>query len=82
MNRNWRDREELVEARGAEYKAGQMTEAQFRAYLFGMRLRGEDIRHKLHELAPPAPPKTFEEHRLDASREWIRRRRDAKARQG
>lgn len=77
MNRNWRDREELVEARGAEYKAGTMSEEQFRAYLFSMRYRGEDIRHRMLDFAPAPLPKTFEEHRLEASREWLRRRQCA-----
>ena len=68
---NWRDRQERIEARGAEYRAGSMTQDQFRGYLFGMALRGEDIRHKLHEFSPPVPPQTFEERRLDASRKWL-----------
>lgn len=69
---SWRDREERVAARGAEYRAGQVTEAQFSAYLFSMRLRGEDISHKLREYAPPKPPQTFEELRLEVSHQWIR----------
>lgn len=73
--RSWRDREELVAARGAEYKAGAMSEEQFRAYLFGMRYRGEDVRHELRMHAPPAPRKSFEERRLELSHEWLRSRR-------
>jgi hypothetical protein len=68
----WKERQERVEARGAEYRAGAMSEDQFSAYLFSMRYRGEDIRHKLNEHAPPAPAPTFEERRLEVSREWIR----------
>lgn len=63
----WKERQERVEARGAEYRAGAMTEAQFSAYLFAMRYRGEDIRHELGNYAPPAPGQTFEERRLEAS---------------
>lgn len=69
----WKERQERIEARGAEYRAGAMTEQQFRAYLFGMHLRGHDIKHKLFEHAPPAPGPTFEENRLKVSHEWIRR---------
>lgn len=68
----WKERQERIEARGAEYRAAAMTEDQFRAYLFGMRVRGEDIRHELGAYAPPAPPTTFEEARLEASRQWVR----------
>lgn len=68
----WQERQDRIEARGAEYRAGMMTEEQFRAYLFGARQRGEDIRHTMNEFAPPPPPQTFEEHRLEASRAWIR----------
>lgn len=71
--KTWQEREELVEARGAEYKAGQMTEPQFRAYLFGMRYRGEDIRHRMLDFTPTPAPKTFEEHRLELSHDWLRR---------
>jgi hypothetical protein len=69
-----RDQEERIQARGQEYFAGEMSEAQFSAYLFGMKLRGEDIRHKMREYAPPAPAQSFEEHRLDVSRQWLKER--------
>lgn len=68
----WKERQERIEARGAEYRAGAMSEEQFRGYLFGMRERGEDVRHKLNEFAPPAPGPTFEECRLAASHKWVR----------
>jgi hypothetical protein len=68
----WKERQERIEARGSEYRAGAMSEDQFRAYLFSMRVRGEDIRHKLNEHAPPAPSPTFEDHRIEASQQWIR----------
>lgn len=73
--RNWRDREDLVKARGAEYRAGTMSEEQFRAYLFAMRYRGEDIRHRMLDFTPAPRPKTFEERRLELSHQWIRSRR-------
>lgn len=69
--RTWSEREELVEARGAEYRAGEMTEDQFRAYLFCMRYRGEDLRLRMLDFPrPPAVP-DFEERRLEASRRWL-----------
>lgn len=71
----WKERQERVEARGAEYRAGAMTEAQFSAYLFSMRYRGHDITHELGNYAPPAPGQTFDERRLEASHQWIRRYR-------
>lgn len=71
---DWKDRQERIEARGAEYRAGAMTEDQFRGYLFAMRLRGEDLQHQLRHHAPAPPAKTFEEHRLDVSRQWLKGR--------
>lgn len=68
----WKERQERIEARGAEYRAGMMTEAVFAGYLFSMRLRGEDISHELGTYAPPAPKQTFEERRLEVSYQWIR----------
>lgn len=38
-----RERDERIDARAAEFKAGEMTEAVFRACLFALRMRGEDI---------------------------------------
>lgn len=67
-------REQLIEARGAEYRAGFMTEAQFRAYLFSMGLRGEDISHKMREYAP-APTRSWEDARMDESRKWLKERK-------
>ena len=69
---SWKERQERVEARGAEYRAGFMTADQFRAYLFGARYRGHDITHELGNYAPPAPEQTFEERRLEASHVWLR----------
>lgn len=69
---NWKDRQERTELRGAEYRAGAMTDDQFRAYLFGMNLRGEDIRMTMAEYWPPAPGPTFEDKRLDLSRQWLK----------
>lgn len=66
------ERQKRVEARGAEYRAGVMSEEQFRAYLFSMNRRGEDIRHTMNEFAPPRPPQTFEERRMEISRQWIK----------
>ena len=68
----WQERQERIDARGAEYRAGCMSEEQFRAYLFSMNQRGEDIRHTMNEFAPPTPGPTFEDNRLDASRQWLK----------
>lgn len=68
-----KERQERVEARGAEYRAGLMSEDQFRAYLFGMKFRGEDLRLELGAWAPPAPAQTFEERRLEMSQRWLKR---------
>ena len=70
---SYSERQELIAARGAEYRAGSMTEAQFAAYLFGMALRGEDIRLTMGAYAPPAPKQTFEERRMEVSRHWLNR---------
>ena len=69
---SWKERQERVEARGAEYRAGLMTEQMFRAYLFSMRYRGEDIRLELGAYAPPPRAQTFEERRLEVSHQWLR----------
>jgi hypothetical protein len=69
---DWKERQERIDARGAEYRAGCMSEDQFRAYLFGARQRGEDIRHTMNEFAPPAPGPTFEDARMEASRQWLK----------
>jgi hypothetical protein len=69
---SWRDRQERVQARGAEYQAGLMTEQMFRAYLFSMRVRGEDIRLEMGFYAPPPRAQTFEERRLEVSHQWLR----------
>lgn len=68
----WKERQDRIELRGAEYRAGMMTEPQFAAYLFGMRERGQDIRHKLNEYAPGKAVPTFEDNRLEASRQWLK----------
>lgn len=65
------EREERVDARAGEFKRGLESEEQFRAYLFGMRYRGEDVRHKLNDNAP-APRVDFEATRYQASLEWLR----------
>lgn len=72
----WKERQERIEARGAEYRAGTMTEEQFRAYLFGARVRGEDIRHELATYQPSPIRQSWNEARLEASRNWIRNYHD------
>lgn len=40
---SWKEREERAEARAAEYRAGELSEHVFRACLFALRYRGDDI---------------------------------------
>jgi len=40
---SWREREERADARAAEFKAGEIDEDVFRASLFALRYRGDDI---------------------------------------
>lgn len=68
----WRDKESRIRARGAEYRAGAMSEEQFAAYLFSMGERGEDIRTRLNDYAPAPPGLTHEDARLEASRQWLK----------
>jgi hypothetical protein len=66
------ERQERIQARGGEYRAGLMSEELFRAYLFSMRVRGEDIEHELGAYAPPQRAQSFEERRLEASHQWLK----------
>jgi hypothetical protein len=66
-----KEREIRIAANGEAYRAGAMTDDQFRAYLFAMRYRGEDIRHTMIEYAPAPRSPTFEERRLEISRAWM-----------
>lgn len=43
MTLTWQEREERKEAREAEFKAGEITEPVFRASLFALLYRGDDI---------------------------------------
>lgn len=40
---SWREREERANARAAEFKAREISEPVFRASLFALRFRGDDI---------------------------------------
>jgi hypothetical protein len=64
-------REHLIAARGAEYRAGFMSEAQFYAYLFSMGKRGEDITRTMREYDPPTR-RSWEDCRMDESRKWLK----------
>jgi hypothetical protein len=66
-----KEREIRIAANGESYRAGALTEDQFRAYLFAMRYRGEDIRHTMIEYAPAPRSPIFEECRLEISRAWM-----------
>lgn len=66
-----KERQIRIAANGEAYRAGAMSDDQFRAYLFAMRYRGEDIRHTMIEFAPAPRPWTFEERRLEVSRAWM-----------
>lgn len=41
---SWQERKERIEARCAEFKAGEISEAVFTASLFALGVRGEAIR--------------------------------------
>lgn len=70
---DWREQLERIDARGAEYRAGLISESVFAAALHAMRLRGDDVRHKMAEFAPPAPTgPTFQQARIEASRQWLK----------
>lgn len=47
-----REREERAEARAAEYRAGEISEHVFRACLFALRYRGDDIEFAVRENRP------------------------------
>lgn len=76
---SWKERQDRIEARGAEHRAGELSEAMFAAYLFSMRERGEDLRNKLRDYAPAAPGLTYEDARLEESRRWLERYRHGRA---
>lgn len=47
-----REREERAQARADEFKRGELTEAVFRASLFALRYRGDDIDFWVSENRP------------------------------
>lgn len=67
------DREAKIKARLDEYRAGLSSEAVTRAYLHSMRLRGEDVTHRLEEFAPE-PAETYEQRREAATVREMRER--------
>lgn len=46
------EREERMEARAAEFKAGWISEPVFRASLFALRMRGDEIEFVVNRYRP------------------------------
>lgn len=46
---SWKEREERKQARADEFKAGQISEDTFRACLFALGYRGDDIGFAVNE---------------------------------
>lgn len=69
---SFRERQERIAARAAEHKAGELTEPAFRASLFALGLRNDDISHEVRSSAP-APRYDHEEARYDESLAWMER---------
>ena len=67
---SFRSRQERIEARSAEFKAGEMTEAVYRASLYALGLRLDDIDHQVRFNAPISRY-DHEEARYDASLKWM-----------
>jgi hypothetical protein len=49
---SWQEREERKQARADEFRAGEITEPVFRACLFALRYRGDDIEFAVRENRP------------------------------
>ncbi len=67
---SFKERQERIAARAAEHKSGELTEAAFRASLYAMGLRNDDIGHEVRS-SSPAPRYDHEEARYDASLAWM-----------
>lgn len=51
---SWQEREERKQARADEFKAGEISEDVFRACLFALLYRGDDIEFAVRENRPCA----------------------------
>lgn len=69
---SFRSKQERIEARGAEYKAGEISEAVFRASLYALGLRLDDLDHEVRFYAPISRY-DHEEARYQASLDWMER---------
>lgn len=49
---SWKEREERKQARADEFRAGQISEDTFRACLFALGYRGDDIGFAVRENRP------------------------------
>lgn len=49
---SWREREERKQARADEFRAGEISEQVFRASLFALRYRGDEIDFVVNESRP------------------------------
>lgn len=52
MMLDWREREERLEARAAEFRAREISEPVFRAALFALRYRGDEIEFAVNANRP------------------------------
>lgn len=68
---SFRERAERIKAREDELRAREMTEDVFRASMFALGLRKDDIIHRLNACRP-APLRDAEEARYERSIEWLR----------
>lgn len=55
MRLSHRERDERAAARTDEFKSGEITEVVYRASLFALGYRGEDINTEVRLNQPPAP---------------------------
>ena len=71
MIRDQRERDEQITALKVRYWCGDISEAVFTAGLHGAGgMCAEDIRHTMNDLAREPKP-TFEQRRMEASRDWM-----------
>lgn len=73
MHLSREEREERKLARIDQFKSGDLTEAVFRASMFALGQRMDEIDFLVHLHQPPKP-EHYEVRRMEASREWLRQR--------
>lgn len=73
MHLSREEREERRQARIEQFKIGELTEPVFRASMFALGIRMDEVDFLANMHRPPAP-ENYEERRMEASREWLRNR--------